>query len=101
MQSLGKSNLPGYTRGHSSYNKESRGKAVESKDKEASKDPMKEMAEMMKTLVTNQNQQMANHAAQLYHIQSRLVIMEINHVSHAPRNFQPKPNQMHQKKAQT
>ena len=68
MQSSSKSNIPGYTRGNSSYNKESKGKAVESEDKEASKDPMKEMAEMMKTLVTNQNQQMANHAAQLNHI---------------------------------
>ena len=28
-------------------------------------------------------------------------MMERNHVSHAPRNFQPKPNQMYQKKAQT
>ena len=68
MQSSGKSNIPGYTRGNSSYNKESKGKAVESEDKEASKDLMKEMAEMMKTLVTNQNQQMASHVAQLNHI---------------------------------
>ena len=90
MQSSGKSNIPGYTRGNSSYNKESKGKVVESKDKEASKDPMKEMAEMMKTLVTNQNQQMANHPSQLNHIQNRLIMMERNHVSHAPRNFQPK-----------
>ena len=100
MQSSGKSNTPGYTRGNSSYNKESTGKAVESEDKETSKDPMKEMAKMMKTLVTNQNQQMANHAAQLNHIQNRLVMMGRNHVSHAPRNFQPKPNQIYQKKTQ-
>ena len=100
MQSSGKSNIPGYTRGNTSYNKESKGKVVESKDKETSKDPMKEMAKMMKTLVTNQNQQMANHVAQLNHIQNRLVMMERNHVSHAPRNFQPKPNQMYQKKTQ-
>ena len=44
---------------------------------------------------------MANHVAQLNHIQNRLVMMERNNVSHAPRNFQPKPNQMYQKKAQT
>ena len=56
MQSSGKSNLPGFTRGNSSYNKESKGKVVESKDKDTSKDPMTKMAEMMKTLVTNQNQ---------------------------------------------
>ena len=50
MQSSGKSNIPGFTRGNSSYNKESKGKAVESEGKESSKDPMKEMAKMMKTL---------------------------------------------------
>ena len=56
MQSSGKSNLLGFTRGNSFY-KESNEKVVESEDKEASKDPMKEVAEMMKTLVSNQNQQ--------------------------------------------
>ena len=101
MQSSSKSNIPGYTRGNCSYNKESKGKVVELEGKESSKDPMKKMAEMMKTLVTNQNQQMANHVAQLNHIQNRLVMMERNHVSHAPRNFQHKPNQMYQKKAPT
>ena len=30
MQSSGKSNIPGYTRGNTCYNKESKGKAVES-----------------------------------------------------------------------
>ena len=99
MQSSGKSNIPGFTRGNSSYNKESKGKVVESEGKESSKDPMKEMSEMMKTLVTNQNQQMANHVAQLNHSQNRLVMMERNQVSHAPRNFQHKLNQMYQKKA--
>ena len=68
MQSSGKSNIPGFTRGISSYNKDSKGKTVESESKESSKDPMKEMSEMIKTLVTNQNQQMANHAVQLNHI---------------------------------
>ena len=62
---------------------------------------MKEMSKMMKTLVKNQNQQMANHVAQLNHIQNRLVMMEKNQVSHAPKNFQHKPNQMYQKKAPT
>ena len=62
---------------------------------------MKEMSKMMKTLVTNQNQQMANHVAQLNHIRNRLVMMGRDHVSHAPRNFQHKPNQMYQKKAPT
>ena len=70
---------------------ETKGKAVESEEKGTSKYPMKEMAEMMKTLVTNQNQQMANHVAQLNHMQNRLVMMERNN---GPRNFQPKQNQM-------
>ena len=52
---------------------------------------MKEISEMMKTLATNQNQQMVNHDAQLNHIQNRLVMMEINQVSHAPRSFQMYP----------
>ena len=101
MQSSGKSNIPRFTRGNSSYNKESKGKDVDLESKESSKDPMKEMPEMMKTLVTNQNQQMANHVAQLNHIQNRLVMMERNHVSHVPRNFQRKTNQMYQKKTPT
>ena len=63
MQSSAKSNIPRFTRGNSSYNKESKGKVVESEGKKSSKDLMKEMFEMMKTLVTNQNQQMANLAA--------------------------------------
>ena len=54
------------------------------------------MAEMMKTLVTNQNQQMANHAAQLNHMHNRLVMMERNN---GLRKFQPKQNQMCQKKS--
>ena len=70
MQSFGKSNILGYTRGNSSHNKDTKGKDVELEEKGTSKDPMKEMAEMMKTLVTNQNQQMANHVAQLNHMQN-------------------------------
>ena len=57
---------------------------------------MEKVAEMMKTLITDQNQQMANHSAQLNHIQNRLVMMERNN---GPRNFQPKQNQMYQKKS--
>ena len=78
VQSSGKSNIPGYTRGNSSHNKETKGKGVELEEKGTSKYPMKEMAEMMKSLVTNQNQQMANHAAQLNHMQNILVMMERN-----------------------
>ena len=68
MKSSDKSNIPGYTRGNYSHNKDTKGKDVDLEYKGTSKDPMKEMAEMMKTLVTNQNQQMANHATQLSHM---------------------------------
>ena len=40
MQSSGKSNIPGYTRGNTSYNKE-KGKSFESKENGASKIPWK------------------------------------------------------------
>ena len=75
---------------------ETKGKAVESEEKGTSKYPMKEMAEMMKTLVTNQNQQMSNHVAQLNHMQNRLVMMERNN---GPRKFHTKQNHMYQKKS--
>ena len=39
MQSSGKSNILGYNRGNTSYNKETKGKAVESEEKGTSKDP--------------------------------------------------------------
>ena len=51
MQSSGKSNIPGYTRGNTSYNKE-KGKATKSKEKQASKDPMEKVIDMIKDLVT-------------------------------------------------
>ena len=47
MQSSGKSNIPGYTRGNTSYNKE-KGKAVEVEEKRASKDPMEKVTYMIK-----------------------------------------------------
>ena len=94
MQSSSKCNIPGHTRGNNSCNRETKGKAIESEEKGTSKDPMKEMAEMMKTFITNQNQQMANHVAQLNHMQNRLITVERNN---GPRNFQPKKNQMYHK----
>ena len=63
MQSLGKSNIPGYTRGNTSYNEE-KGKAFESEEKGASKDPMEKVTDMIKDLVTSQNQLMADQFAQ-------------------------------------
>ena len=67
MQSSGKSNIPGYTRGNTSYSEE-KGKACESKEKGASKDPMEKVTDMIKDFVTSQNQLMANHSTQLNHI---------------------------------
>ena len=95
MQSSGKSNIPGYTRGNNFYNKETKGKAVESKEKGTSNDPMEKVTDMIKNLVTSQNQLMANHYAHLNHIHNRLILMEKNN---GPRNFQPNQNQMYQNK---
>ena len=50
MQSLGKSNISFYTKG----------KAFESEEKGASKDPMEKVTDMIKVLVTIQNQLMEN-----------------------------------------
>ena len=83
MQSSGKSNIPGYTRGNNSYNKETKGKVVESEEKGTSKDPMEKVADMIKNLVTSQNQQV-NHTTQLNDMQNRLITMERNN---GPRNF--------------
>ena len=88
MQSSGKFNIPGYTKGNSLYNKE-KGKAIELEEKETSKDPMEKVTNMIKDLVTSQNQLMANHSAQLNHMQNRIITMERNN---GPRNFQPKQN---------
>ena len=95
MQSSGKSNILGYTRGNTSYNKE-KGKSVESEEKGTSKYPMEKVTDMIKNLVTSQNQLMANHFAQLNHMQNRIVTMEKNN---GPRNFHPKQNKMYQNKS--
>ena len=63
MQSSRKSNIPGYSRGDTSYNKE-KGKAVESEEKGASKDPIEKVIDMIKDLVTSQNQLMIDQSAQ-------------------------------------
>ena len=63
MQSSGKSNILGYTRGNTSYNEE-KGKSFESEEKGASKDPMEKVTDMIKDLVTSQNQLMADQSAQ-------------------------------------
>ena len=84
MQSSGKSNIPGYTRGNTSYNKETKGKAVELEEKGTSKYPMEKVTYMIKHLVTIQNQLMDNHSAKLNHMQNIIITMERNN---GPRNF--------------
>ena len=68
MQSSSKSHSPDHTRGNNSFNKETKGKAVELEENGTSKYPMENMADMIKNLVTSKNQQMSNHATQLNHM---------------------------------
>ena len=86
MQSLGKSNIPGYTRGNTSYNKE-KGKAIELEEKATSKDPMEKVTSLFEKMMTSQDQFMTNQYMQLHKIQNRIVTLERNS---GPRNFQPK-----------
>ena len=46
MQSSGKSNIPGYTKGNTSYNKE-KGKAIELEEKATSKYPMEKVTSLL------------------------------------------------------
>ena len=87
MQSSGKSNIPGYNRGNTSYNDE-KGKAFESEEKTTSKDPMEKIASMLEKVKTDQDQFMTK-------IQNKIVTLERNS---GPRNFQPKQNQVYQRK---
>ena len=95
MQCSGKSNIPGYTRGNTSYNKE-KGKAAELEEKETSKDPMEKVTSLFEKMMTSQNQLMTNQSVQLNNIQNKIITLERNN---GPRNFQPKQNQVYQKKA--
>ena len=56
---------------------------------------MEKVTNMIQKLVTNQNQLMANQSVQLNNIQNKIITMERNN---GPRNFQPRQNQMYQKK---
>ena len=85
MQSSGKSNIPGYTRGNTSYNEE----------KGTSKYPMEKIASMFEKVMTSQDQFMTNQSVQMNKIQNRITTLERNN---GPRNFQPKQNQVYQKK---
>ena len=86
MQSLGKSNIPSYTRENTSYNKE-KGKAIELEEKATSKDPMENIASMLEEVMTTQNQFRAEQSMQMNKIQNRIVTLERNS---GPKNFQPK-----------
>ena len=57
---------------------------------------MEKVTNMIEKLVLSENQLMANQSVQLNNIQNRIITMEINN---GPRNFQPKQNQVYQKKA--
>ena len=92
MQSSGKSHILGHTRGNNSCNKETKGKAIESEEKGTSKDPMEKVTDMIKNLVTSQNQLMPNHSVHLNHINNRLITMDLgtfslNKIRCIKRNF--------------
>ena len=87
MQASGKSNLPRFSRSSVSISKshDSKGKAVEPKDKDQTKDSIKEIKKLMK-------QMMVNHTSQLNAFQNRLMTMEKTHIAQNQRIFQPRPN---------
>jgi hypothetical protein len=80
MQSSGKSNLPGLTRGSTSKQQpDSKDKVVASESKTSSTDPLKELMEVIKPME-------ANHVAQLNAMQNRLIAMERSQAN----RFQPR-----------
>jgi ribonuclease HI/transposase InsO family protein len=91
MQASGKSNLPGFTRGSSSKQSESKEKAAAPDNKDPSYDPLKAITEMVKRME-------ATHATQLSALQNRLIAME--RTQNFNNRFQPRPsNERWQKKA--
>jgi hypothetical protein len=84
MQSSGKSNLPGFTRGNTSKQSESKDKTVAIESKTSSSDPLKELTEMKEIMKAME----ANHAAQLNAMQNRLIAMERSQAN----RFQPRKN---------
>ena len=56
---------------------------------------MEKVTNMFEKVMTSQNQFMTDQSVQLNKIQNRIVTLEINS---GPRNFQPKQNQVYQKK---
>jgi ribonuclease HI len=69
MQASGKSNLPGFTRGSSSRQTESKEKVAAPDNKDPNFDPLKVVTEMVKGME-------ATHATQLSALQNRLIAME-------------------------
>ena len=56
---------------------------------------MEKVIDMIKDLVTSQNQLMEDQSTQLNLMHNRIITMEINN---GPRNFQHRQNQMYQNK---
>ena len=69
MQSCGRSNLPGFTRGNPSSTNPNKGKSSEIP--ESSHNSIKELTDVIKAME-------ANHAAQINAMQNRLIAMERN-----------------------
>jgi hypothetical protein len=84
MQASGKSNLPDFTRGNTSKQRELKDKTIASDSKASSSDPLKELTEMKELVKAMQ----ASHAAQLNAMQTRLISMERSQVN----KFQPRQN---------
>ena len=79
MQSCGRSNLPGFTRGNPSSSNPNKSKSNEIL--ESSNNPLKELTDVIKAME-------ANHAAQINAMQNRLIAMERNQ-SHSPNQSHP------------
>jgi hypothetical protein len=85
MQSSGKSNLPGFTRGTTSKQSDNKDKSASTDSKDLAKDPLRELTDVIKAME-------ANHAAQMNSMQNRLIAME-REKSHMPSNrFPPRQN---------
>jgi hypothetical protein len=81
MQASVKSNLPGFTRGGSSRQSESKEKAAAPDNKDPTYEPLKAITKMVKRME-------ATHATQLRALQNRLIAMERSQNN----RFQPRPN---------
>jgi len=81
MKALGKSNLPGFTRGGSYTQSEPKDKPIVLDGKYSSTDPIKDLIEMIRAMESN-------HATQLNAMQNILISMERSHSN----RFHPRQN---------